>query len=78
MEAPAFRNPPPPTLRYIKRDFSKRVLCEPPPLLKTAVVNVTILVMKFLSQIRDLISDLSHKAHTLGLPIPPFLSCGVP
>ena len=36
-------------------------------------MNVTILVMKFVSPIRDLIQTLSHnKAYTLGIPVPPF------
>jgi hypothetical protein len=43
-----------------------------PGLHDEAIKHAVLYLMKFLSPIRDLISDLSHKAYTLGIPVPPF------
>jgi hypothetical protein len=43
-----------------------------PHLHDEAIKYAVLYLMKFLSPIRDLISDLSHKGYTLGLPVPPF------
>jgi hypothetical protein len=43
-----------------------------PGLHDEAIKYAVLYLMTFLSPIRDLISDLSHKAYTLGLPVPPF------
>ena|ERR1051326_61488 len=43
-----------------------------PGLHNEALKHAVLYLMKFLSPIRDLISDLTHKAYTLGLPVPPF------
>lgn len=55
-----------------KQALSTRQALVLPGLHEQAVKHAILYIIKLMSPMRDLISDLSHKAYTTGVPAPPF------